>query len=478
VQAHREFRDPPPVTATQWLLILAGCCVTPVAYVVPEVHALQGVTLIHLGLSIGLCSSTAWECLRTRSPGKFILAFAMLAFFWIDVASLAMAETPLAVPVGMPVSGSVFSVELVQGGLIRVAVFQCLLFAGYSLRPKAKSIVRWCKARMDDRSSWRWSLRYAMALASFAPLVAAFGADPDVVANVLLAARSGYQAEWRDPGLVGYFSTIGYFGVGLLAVEAYSAWPRRPYLALAAALAAAPYILGGARHHTLNVMIPVLLWSLVNREPRRRASRNVWLAAACVAFFVILVLQSGLRSTGWTAIGSVTVDPVSTVNMTGMFSALLFALYLVPATRGHFFEVPESYFLVHWIPRSYWAGKPAMVSWEYYNAAWTQGAAFNVTPSVIGQYHLNFGFAGIVYIGLLLGLLTSVIDRLVLAARPGRQIVLITFCGLAYAFIAFSFRYYAPLYFAYSAFGFFGMVCLTRRISGRRESCAPARVFA
>jgi len=225
-------------------------------------------------------------------------------------------------------------------------------------------------------------------------------------------------------------------------------------------------------------MMPVLLWSLVRREQRRRALRNVWLAAACVAFFGILVLQFGLRSTGWTALGSVTVDPVSTVNMTGMFSALLFALYLVPATRGHFFEVPESYFLVHWIPRSYWAGKPAMVSWEYYNAAWTQDAPFNVTPSVIGQYHLNFGFAGIVYIGLLLGLLTSVIDRLLLAARPDRQIVLITFCGLAYAFVASSFRYYAPLYFAYLAFGFVGMLLLTRRVPARREGRTPTRVLA
>lgn len=476
-QYHQKLVGPPPLTLMQRVLILAGVCVALVGYFCPKQAILQAIALIELGLNISFCSSTAWESLWTRSPGKFILAFAMLTFFWIDAAFMALADPPFAVPAGMPLGGPGFPVDLVQGGLFRVAVFQCLLFAGYSLRPKARGIVYWLRGRVDKEQSWVWRCRYAMALASLAPLVVGTGGKPEAVVSTLLAARSGSQMEWRDPGLVAYISTVGFFGVGLVAVEAFSGRPLKTQLALLAGIASTPYVFGGARHHVLNVILPVLLWQLACRRGGA-LTKAAGLTAASGGLLGLFTLQMVFRSVGWRATSSVTSLDLPILNMTGMFSALLFALYLVPGTVGYFFDIPEVYFLIHWIPRAYWSDKPVMPSWEYFNGAWTQGAAFNVTPSVIGQYHLNFGFAGIVYIGLVLGLLTSVVDRVVLNSQLRRQKALITFLGLAYAFIVSSFRYYAPLYFALAAFGFAGMLCLTERLPERAKKRSPIRRFA
>ena len=117
-----------------------------------------------------------------------------------------------------------------------------------------------------------------------------------------------------------------------------------------------------------------------------------------------------------------------------------------------------------------------MESWAFYNYSYTQGQAFNVTPSAIGQFHMNWGFIGVLYIGIILGYLTVLADRILLAIDVNRQRAMAVTIGMFYAFIISSFRFYSPVYFAYFLFAFVAMIPLTRDI--RKAKVLPARVAA
>ena len=120
-----------------------------------------------------------------------------------------------------------------------------------------------------------------------------------------------------------------------------------------------------------------------------------------------------------------------------------------------------------------------MESWTYYNDSYVQGHNFNVTPSIIGQFHLNWGLPGVMFIGAWLGLLTFLADRLLLQLDSDRQRAMFVVVGMFYAFIISSFRFYSPIYFSYFCFGLLAMFLLTRRrVIAHAIELSPQRVPA
>jgi hypothetical protein len=191
--------------------------------------------------------------------------------------------------------------------------------------------------------------------------------------------------------------------------------------------------------------------------------RLVVLTAAVVLFFLVAQLQFAYRSVGWEELRNGPTNELTQLDTNGHFTALMFAEYLVPVHHGYFRETAEYYFFIHWIPRQLWPQKPIMESWSYYDDTYVQGAAINVTPSVIGQFHMNWGLPGVLYIGAVLGFLTLLADRLLMMLDPDRQRAMFVVVGMFYAFIISSFRFYSPIYFSYFVFGLVAMFLLTRQ---------------
>jgi hypothetical protein len=120
-----------------------------------------------------------------------------------------------------------------------------------------------------------------------------------------------------------------------------------------------------------------------------------------------------------------------------------------------------------------------MESWTYYNDSYVRGAAFNVTPSVIGQFHMGWGLPGVIFIGAWLGFLAMLADRLLILLDSDRQRAMFVVVGMFYAFIISSFRFYSPVYFSYFLFGLIPMLLLTRRWRSRSPvALMPQRLTA
>jgi len=455
---------PPRVTLTQWILVSIPVVLAALTYEVTSYRTLALFAELLGLLSLALLIVVAKEALQTRAIGKLCLVGGVFVFYWIEALVLAFQENPFSIPEGFPISATQFDQELIRQALIYITVFQLLLLVGYSIRPRLEKAVGFFAARVDSLSFDKWLIGILLFLSAIMPLLIFYDFDFDKIASALLASRSATDLESTEPGLAQHLTMFGIYGAALFFVYALKAstWRRFWWLFLGG-IAALPFVLGGTRHIWLYISLPSVLIVLRGFKGQSNRYRIMGLAAAILIVVAVAQAQYAYRSVGWNQVENVPTEGLSQLNSNGQLTALLFAEHLVPNHHAYFMELAEPYFLIHWIPRQLWPQKPIMESWAFYNESYVEGAAFNVTPSVIGQFHLNWGFPGVIFIGAWLGFLTFLADRVLLLLNSDRQRAMFVAAGMFYAFIISSFRFYSPIYFSYFLFGFIAMLLLTRR---------------
>lgn len=458
-----EARPAPGVTPTQWGLALVSLLAAAGGYLTTSLEDLAVLTYALTAINLLLLALVANEALRTRALGKVLLLASMQIFFWIGALQSARQEPRFLVPAGFPFLLGQYSPKLLQEALFYMALFQLMLLAGYAFRPGIPWLVSRLTSRVDSRGRGRWLLLYPIAACSWIPLLFAFNFEINPAIDSLLAARAGFNSTSQDIGLIVHVYWFGMFGAAFLLVEALvvRAWDR-VWAFLPGAIAALPFVLRGTRHHWLFVGIPLCVAAFSGLGGKKGRPRMVGMALVVFLLLLVAQLQFFLRNVGWTEIQQVRAEELTRTDTTEQFTALIFALCLVPDIHDYFMESTTPYFLIHWIPRQFWPGKPTMRSWAYYNDTFTYGRPLNVTPSIIGQFHINWGIFGVVFIGLWLGFLTGLADRLMLAIRLEHQLAVATTIGMLYAFVISSFRFYSPIYLTYFVYGLLGMLLVTR----------------
>jgi hypothetical protein len=462
--ARRTRIGPPRVTIVQWVLAGVSVTIAGFSYEVRSYTWLATMTQVLVLLSFISLISVTREIFRNGSIGKFCLVAGVFVFYWIDAFALSLQRYPFAVPENFPYSATQFDQSLIQQALVYVSVFQFMLLVGHSIRPPLDRPLKFLADRMDSLSFDRSLVVFLLILCSFTPLFVYYDFDIVKIVAALLASRSGTDFESPEPGLAQHVAVFGIYGASLGFVYALKAatWRRLWWLAMGV-LAALPFVLGGTRHIWLYISLPSVLIVLRGFKGVMSHKRVVALTTIALVVLVIAQAQFVYRSVGWKAVSDVPTEELSQVNTNGQLTALLYAEHLVPGQHPYFEELAEPYFVIHWVPRQIWPNKPVMESWIYYNDSYTQGATFNVTPSVIGQFHLNWGLPGVMFIGAWLGFLTLTADRLLLTLDSSRQRAMFVVVGMFYAFIISTFRFYSPIYFSYFCFGLLAMFLLTRR---------------
>ncbi len=454
----------PGVTGVQWSL--AGLCVL-LALWSYEIQDYARLAMLSQGLvaaSFVLLLIVIREVLESRSIGKVCLIASVFVFYWIDLLSLTWQRSPFAVPDGFPLDETQFSFDLIHDALLYVSIFQLLLLVGYSLRPRLERPLQLLAARTDSLSLDRTLVAILLVACGLVPMLIYYQFDVDRVMAAIIASRSPTDFEAGEPGLAQHLALFGIFGGALFFVYALKVktWRRVAWILLGV-LAALPFISAGARHVWLYISLPSLLILLRGFKGSFTPPRVFAVVLGTLFILTIAQFQIAYRTVGWNEIGSGPTQELLSLNTNGHFTALLFAEHLVPNEHPYFRQPAEFYFLIHWIPRQLWPTKPIMESWVYYNDSYVQGANFNVTPSVVGQFHMDWGLAGVIYIGAWLGFLATLADRVLLRLDSDRQRATFVVVGMFYAFIISSFRFYSPIYFSYFLFGVIAMFLLTRR---------------
>jgi oligosaccharide repeat unit polymerase len=472
----------PAITPAVWLSLGASVMIAIASYASSTFAVVITCLLALLILSVVRTVLLCMQGLKEGLFGPAVLSVSTLLIFWLGAAAMVVGRVPFATKRGEAVPWGQWPLDLVQTGILFVALFEALLFVGYSIRPRMELLSRWAAARVEKQTALVRALPFVFG--SIADLTLLYRNHFDVVAvlRFLLAMRSTHESPFGTD-LQNYANFFGFFGVAMIidaAASMKSAWSTRLGYILAAIVFAFPILASGGRNLVLFVIMPALALSMLRNRGHIRPRVAIRWIVAGLCLFILLQLQFAYRDSGLISSNkAVSASNNAQLDTVGQFDALLFAVYLIPQHHPYFMEVAEVYFAFHWVPRSIWPTKPIMQSWWYYNGAYTRGVmVYNVTPSVIGQYYINWGIPGVLFSGLWLGLLTSATDAVLRRVDVNRSRAVAIAIGMFYAFIVCSFRFYSPIYFYYVVFGVLGMLSLTTSLPAPAAYPRPTRVPA
>lgn len=455
---------PPKVSALEWCFALMQLLIAALSFLFSNYGALRIIITCLTMLAVVQLIASLKHILTSRVFGLPILNASSIFFFWIEAQYLAFSNPPFAI-VGPPIPTGVYSPDLIEAGIFYVTLFQVAMLAGYSFRPRLRALGGWIAGRVDSQSGFSTLAAYLLAACAVVPLLATYGFSLSAASNALLNLRKSGRPDWEDLGLLQYARMFGVYAAAyFLARVCVQRQFKNVWVLLVTAVTITPFVLTGTRHLALYAFIPALVLLVKNRSQGKLhlGHLSAWTTAALV-LFVVLQLQMQLRQRGVTDVTAVKASDVANLNVTYQFSSLLFARYLVPTFHPYFKEVPEPYFVIYWVPRSFWPDKPFMKSWEVFDADYTRGGHFNVTPSIVGQFYLNWGIFGVIRAGLMMGFFAYIADHLLMRIDTKRQLATSVMVGMFYAFIISIFRFYAPMYFGYFVFGIVGALLLTRK---------------
>ena len=455
---------PPKVNAVQWSIVLGSLALAAFGSLGDSYEQAATVALVLVAINTILVLLVAYEGLQQRVLGKFLLVGATHVFFWVGLLDAALGEPSFAVSAALRVGTRRWPLDLVHASILAVALFQAMLLFGYDLRPRWQRLTDWCQGRLDLRTSTTKALPYIFGGLGVLTLLLSYRFSLQTSAQALLASRNA-NVQTQDIGLLSYLNFFALYGAALVFNEIFLAEREaslpKSLRIFGAIIVAAPFIAGGTRHLALFALLPAVILMLKRWRGGLTGARALRWVAAGTLVLAIMESQFLLRQWGWTNVHEAARQGVE-LDQFGQFEALLYAEFLVPGHHPYFFEPAEPFFVIHWIPRMFWPDKPVMQSWLYYDRSFVGQQEFNVTPSIIGQYHMNWGTAGVLFAGLWLGLLGALSDRVFLGLDPRRGKAMGVTLGMFYAFLISSFRFYSPVYFYYFVFGTIGMLAMTR----------------
>ena len=289
--AQQSRVGPPRVTIVQWALAGVSVAIAGFSYEVRSYVWLGWMTQALVLLSFVSLIIVTREVFRNGSIGKFCLVAGVFVFYWIDAFALSLQRYPFAVPENFPYSATQFDQGLIQQALVYVSVFQLMLLAGHSIRPRLDRPLKFLADRMDSLSFDRSLVVFLLILCSFTPLFVYYDLDIVKIVAALLASRSGTDFESPEPGLAQHVAVFGIYGASLGFVYALKAatWRRLWWLAMGV-IAALPFVLGGTRHIWLYISLPSVL--IVLRGFKGVMSHKRVVALTTIALVVLVIAQA------------------------------------------------------------------------------------------------------------------------------------------------------------------------------------------
>jgi oligosaccharide repeat unit polymerase len=296
--------------------------------------------------------------------------------------------------------------------------------------------------------------------------------------DLLLIRAAGKVGASVEVGFLHHLHLLGVFGGALALVRIVLKSPGIRLLRYLALVLMLPLLFfgDGSRFNFGYLLLPSILILMAPARHRLKWNmRRTRLIVIAAVGALLILYQGAIRTVGFEEARQTGINPATGFFGHDHFGAMMVAVNFAEET-GFYMELIEPFFIFHFIPRQIWPEKPYSQSWKDFNFAWTQGGGFNVTPSITGQYYLNWGYAGVIYIGLIIGWLARLCEAWFARIDVQRQLMSATVAGLLLGFVFLSFRIFYPLYFGYPLFGFLAYQFLSRPMSRKRlESSASER---
>ncbi len=349
----------------------------------------------------------------------------------------------------LPSSLTVFTQDEYTLGIVAVSLSIVSFLLGYHktegcpIFPKLASVVR-----PLDKPAMLWRLVVVGAIVGFAPIVILVGSD--IIANFdsMLEMRGnswgGPLARGRYGDARAAFLMLEMFATGVSPFAAILLFDRRTSFMkriLSGSVVFWPVLRAfgsGTRSSLITAVIPVLAILYLKASPRTQRKMLV-VALLCLPMMyqlmAAIVASRGEGEFSWESRQK--VDYVGNE----MFRELLFIRQYVPTQVDYQFGYVYYVQLVNPIPRFLWPEKPTLdtglLMADAYGAVddKTGEAQMTISPGLIGEMYLNFGWLGIMGISAFGGWLVRGWDRLAENNADSISTKVYYTCGLAVLFI-------------------------------------------
>jgi len=466
-------------------LLAASTLVSLVVILIDTIGSLQVGVVIGAAVGGGLLARDAIAIWRGEGVvGRVVLNLGVCYWFWQGALDQAFQAPPFPNPgpfyIYFP---QTVPTAVVASGLLCVNLFAWMAMVGWRYAPIP---IRWLGRLADRRDPAGGALIDAMcaglALLGWLPTAVAYSGDvAQAMADMMLMRANPEMGATQSVGVLQQVYLLGLFGGALALARVVLrsdgiVWLR--YLALTLIFPLA-FLSQGSRFNLGFLLLPAAI-VLLGRPNFDQVSWKSKRRTAMILITVIIAVigyQGAVRNFGVgsgrglearQAAGAYS-DPETMADILeeghvghDHFGAMLMAIDLVNVNEGLFLEFSEPFFLTHYIPKAIWPDKPYSQSWSFYNEMVTQGASLNVTPSIIGQYYLNWGYFGVVYIGIFMGWLARFCEKWLSRLDFRLQLMSATVAGLLLGFLFLSFRFLHPLYFAFPLFGYLAYRLMSR----------------
>jgi oligosaccharide repeat unit polymerase len=213
-------------------------------------------------------------------------------------------------------------------------------------------------------------------------------------------------------------------------------------------------ILSGTRFKVIFLLLPAILVIITIQSKKFTLKKKVFfLSFMCVLLFGVSFYQIVNRNSSSSSFIENNIS--SSTNGGDHFTALTHAVAISEDLNSYFYQPMFILFASDFIPRMFWKNKPDSLFWEYYNNRLAESG--NITPSILGQYYLNWGILGIFITAFNFGLWCRITDYLLEYYKQNNSIFHLWLSVVIITFIFLSFRVYSLNYFFYVIIsGFFG----------------------
>lgn len=361
----------------------------------------------------------------------------------VGIASWFLLEA-ITVPAGL----AAYSQDEYTLGVIAVLAAMVAFLAGYHLGGGCPAFPRLARVvRPLDDPALLWRLVWIGAVVGFAPIVYFVGSDLITNFDSLLGMRKswgGVLGRGRYGDARAAFLTLELFALGVGPFAAVLLFDRRtPLLQRVVCLALVCWPLvrafgSGTRSSLITSVVPMLAILYLRAGPR--AQRNMLLVTLLSVPLVYQLMAAIVVSRGEGEFSWGAGDKAEYVG-NEMFRELLFIRQKVPAEIDYQYGYVYYVQLVNPVPRFVWPEKPTLdtglLMADLYGAVDenTGEAYLTVSPGLIGEMYLNFGWFGVIGLSAFGGWLVRGWDR-VAEENADSLVTMVYFVGgLAVLFI-------------------------------------------
>jgi oligosaccharide repeat unit polymerase len=369
---------------------------------------------------------------------EIIVWLSLLIWFWFEAISMAWANDKFQVQTMYSPFLDTFPDSVVASAFLQISLFQAFAFITLFLFKN----ISLPNVSLKTKVIPKWLVGYLFVFLALLGWITLFINSKSFFQSLFLFRESDVEIK---VGFLAYLTIVSIAISGLsLAMIVCTKHRTSTLIWTAFILGGVLAFFSGTRFKIVYVILPAFICAYHIYQQRKFDFRFGALIFFILSSLILLAsVQFVIRYDSNMQFGL-----FSAFLGSGHFSALANAIGLADKLSEPFKQPMGTLFITDFVPRFIWPDKPAHQYWEFYNMSLAPVNG-NVTPSMLGQYYMNWWSLGGIFSGCIIGFISAIASRLIVTFNETNNFYTLAKASFILTFIFLSFRVFTANYITY-----------------------------